>query len=186
MLVFFILSGFVLPMNYFKTGRLVAITGGTFRRYLRLMLPVLITYGLLYFFKQMDAYGEEAFKNLDKKQWYDVLLDGLFGTWMAADGQTDVWISPTWTLSIELISTFWIYLVAQTVRQYEKRYWVYIFIIVPLLFVHTLEAFKLVPWTLSRIFIHLPHFFIGTALCDIEFMEEWRPLDYVRWNDNTW
>lgn len=66
-LVFFILSGFVLPMNYFKTGRLVAITGGTFRRYLRLMLPVLITYGILYFFMRLDAYGDDAFKNLNKK-----------------------------------------------------------------------------------------------------------------------
>lgn len=102
---------------------------------------------------------------------------------MAADGQTDVWISPTWTLSIELISTFWIYLLAQTVRQYEKRYWLYIFAIVPLLFVHTLEATKVVPWTLSRIFIHLPHFFIGTALCDLEFLPDWRPLDYVRFEN---
>lgn len=104
---------------------------------------------------------------------------------MAADGQTDVWISPTWTLSIELISTFWIYLLAQTVRKYEKRYWLYIFVIVPLLFVHTLEAVKAVPWTLSRIFIHLPHFFIGTAAADIEFMEDWRPLDYIRFPTNS-
>ena len=66
-LVFFILSGFVLPMNYFKTGRLIAITGGTFRRYLRLMLPVLVTYGILYFFMRLDAYGDESFKNLNKK-----------------------------------------------------------------------------------------------------------------------
>jgi len=65
--IFFILSGFVLPMNYFKTGRLVAITGGTFRRYLRLMLPVFITYMLIYFFMRLDAYGDEAFKNINKK-----------------------------------------------------------------------------------------------------------------------
>ena len=58
--IFFILSGFVLPMNYFKTGRPTAITGGTFRRYLRLMLPVLITYSIYYFLLRLDAYGDSS------------------------------------------------------------------------------------------------------------------------------
>lgn len=71
----------------------------------------------------------------------------------------------------------------QTVRKYEKRYWIYIFVIVPAIFIHVLESFKVVPWTLSRVFMHLPLFFIGTAICDIEFMEEWRPLDYVRFEN---
>lgn len=66
-LIFFILSGFVLPMNYFKTMRLVSITGGTFRRYLRLMLPVLFIYSVIYMFMRFDAYGEDAFKNVNKK-----------------------------------------------------------------------------------------------------------------------
>ena len=41
-IVFFILSGFVLPLRYFKTGKETCLTGGTQRRYLRLMLPVLM------------------------------------------------------------------------------------------------------------------------------------------------
>jgi hypothetical protein len=31
----------------------------------------------------------------------------------------------------------------------------------------------------------LPHFFLGVALCDMEFLEEWRPLDYIRFNGET-
>ncbi len=31
----------------------------------------------------------------------------------------------------------------------------------------------------------MPHFFIGTAICDIEFLKEWRPLDYAR-NVGIW
>ena len=53
--------------------------------------------------------------------WSDVFLDGLIGTWVGGDGANDTWISPTWTLGIELIATFWVYLVAQTLRQYEGR-----------------------------------------------------------------
>jgi hypothetical protein len=49
--------------------------------------------------------------------------------------------------------------------------------------VHTLEATKAVPWTLSRIFIHLPHFFLGVAICDCEFIPEWRPFDYIRFEN---
>jgi len=55
--VFFILSGFVLPLNFFKTGRETCITGGTFRRYLRLMLPVLMIMSLYYLWAKMDWLG---------------------------------------------------------------------------------------------------------------------------------
>ena len=48
--VFFILSGFVLPLRFFKTGKETCITGGTFRRYLRLMLPVLMILSLFHLF----------------------------------------------------------------------------------------------------------------------------------------
>lgn len=40
--IFFILSGFVLPLNFFKTGRESCISGGVMRRYFRLMIPVLM------------------------------------------------------------------------------------------------------------------------------------------------
>ena len=184
-LVFFILSGFVLPMNYFKTGRPTAITGGTFRRYLRLMLPVLFTYSIIYFFLRVDAYGDSAFLRINSKMWSDVFLDGLFGTWIGGDGANDTWITPTWTLGIELMATFWIYLLAQTVRQYEGRQYLYLIIILSLLFVHFLEHYKVGGWNTSKLLYHLPHFFIGVALCDMEFLEDWRPLDYARF-DNIW
>ena len=46
--VFFILSGFVLPLSYFKTGKNSSLWGGTFRRYPRLMIPVLYTITFYY------------------------------------------------------------------------------------------------------------------------------------------
>lgn len=32
----------------------------------------------------------------------------------------------------------------------------------------------------------MPFFLIGTALCDCEFLEEWRPLDYARFENFWW
>ena len=119
--VFFILSGFVLPMNFFKTGRQMAIIGGTFRRYLRLMIPVLVVITLIYFFQRMDAYGDSAMSRTVRKTWLDAFLDGILGVWLGGDGRNDTWVTPTWTLSIELWATFFVYLLAQTVRFYQGR-----------------------------------------------------------------
>jgi peptidoglycan/LPS O-acetylase OafA/YrhL len=47
--IFFMLSGFVLPLNYIKTKKIESITSGAFKRYLRLMIPVLICISVYYF-----------------------------------------------------------------------------------------------------------------------------------------
>ena len=47
-IVFFILSGFVLPLSYFKTRKPSCIYGGAFRRYPRLMIPVWVTISIYY------------------------------------------------------------------------------------------------------------------------------------------
>jgi peptidoglycan/LPS O-acetylase OafA/YrhL len=46
--VFFILSGFVLTLRFFKIRKHTCLTGGTFRRYLRLMIPVWFIISLYY------------------------------------------------------------------------------------------------------------------------------------------
>ena len=51
--VFFILSGFVLPLRWFRTGRASCIFGGTFRRYFRLMIPLWVSISIYYFIAKM-------------------------------------------------------------------------------------------------------------------------------------
>ena len=55
--VFFVLSGFVLPLGWFASGgkAVSAITGGIFRRYLRLMLPMLLCLSFYYIVAKMDC-----------------------------------------------------------------------------------------------------------------------------------
>lgn len=52
--IFFILSGFVLPLNFLKTGRESCITGGVMRRYFRLMLPLLMIHSIYYVFIRLE------------------------------------------------------------------------------------------------------------------------------------
>jgi hypothetical protein len=76
------------------------------------MIPVLVVLTLVYFFQRCDAYGDKAMKNTIRKNWIDAFLDGIFGTWFANDSKNDTWLTPTWTLGIELWSTFFVYLLA--------------------------------------------------------------------------
>lgn len=108
--VFFILSGFVLPLSYFKTGRSTAITGGTMRRYFRLMLPVLMTLSLYYFIARLDVFGESTYNKIKNKSFIDLIYAGMLETWYGGWS----FIEPTWTLSVEMWATYLIYLVAFT------------------------------------------------------------------------
>ena len=47
--VFFIISGFVLPLSWFKIRNDSSIYGGTFRRYFRLMIPCWVIISIYYF-----------------------------------------------------------------------------------------------------------------------------------------
>jgi len=113
--VFFILSGFVLPLNFFKSRRPTSVTGGTFRRYLRLMLPVLIIISIYYITWALDLYTindgrsmlGDRYKGQDKTFWV-MLFDGTISTWYGDNS----WTIVTWTLSIELVATYFIYIVA--------------------------------------------------------------------------
>jgi peptidoglycan/LPS O-acetylase OafA/YrhL len=52
--VFFVLSGFVLPLGWFQRRTYSSITGGIFRRYLRLMLPMLLVLSFYYIVAKLD------------------------------------------------------------------------------------------------------------------------------------
>ena len=48
-----------------------------------------------------------------------------------------------------------------------------------------IEHYKVSAWATTKLFNNMPFFLLGTALCDMEFLEDWRPLDYARF-DNIW
>ena len=124
--IFFILSGFVLPLRYFQTRRASCIKGGTFRRYFRLMIPVIMIFTLYYLPMKMDWFGPKTFGKIRYKNIGNLIFDGLAGTWFG----DDTWTIATWTLSIELFATYLIYVAAQSAVQYRGRFMIYFFILV--------------------------------------------------------
>lgn len=80
--VFFILSGFVLPISWFKARKTSSITGATFRRYMRLMLPMFVMISIYYFVAKMDIPRDpQTFKDIKHKQFPQLVLDGMIGVW---------------------------------------------------------------------------------------------------------
>ena len=65
--VFFILSGFVLTLRFFKIRKHTCVTGGTFRRYLRLMIPLWVTLSLFYFCLKMEFFNKEDLIEKDNR-----------------------------------------------------------------------------------------------------------------------
>ena len=173
--VFFILSGFVLPMRFFVTRKSTCITGGTFRRYFRLMLPVLVILSLYYLTMKFDLYGNKTFDRIKKRRFFDLMFDSLLGTWLGDQS----WILATWTLSIELVATFMVYLIAQTVVNYRGRFFIYIGIISFIWLIQLMGYIKMIEIYLSKLMIHLPIFVVGVFFADMESLPK-RPLDKIR------
>ena len=59
-----------------------------------------------------------------------MMLDGLIGTWIGSShGKEYTWAA--WTLTVELFASFWVYLIAFVVINYEARWCIYAATIVP-------------------------------------------------------
>mgnify|MGYP000710342054 FL=1 len=120
--VFFVLSGFVLPLQWFFRRRYSSIYGGVFRRYLRLMLPMLIVLSLYYVVAKMDCTTRnETLSSVKPKSFFEFLVDGTIGVWFM---NTD-YAGLTWTLSVELIASYFIYILALVPIHYNGRFWAY-------------------------------------------------------------
>ena len=65
--VFFILSGFVLPLSWFRTRKPESITGAV---YIRLMIPYFITISFYYFVAKMDLTSRKKSLAAVKKKSY--------------------------------------------------------------------------------------------------------------------
>jgi len=161
--IFFILSGFVLPLSFFKTKKPSCIFGATFRRYIRLMIPVFVIISLYYIVAKLSKNG---YREVKRKNFGHLIIDGLVGTWFGDQSYTPA----TWTLSIELFATFFIYLVAFTAVNYRARYTIYLGIFVFIFTAQISKAYDFTNYGISTFIEHLPMFFIGMVLCDSEFL----------------
>ena len=80
------LSGFVLPLRFFKKRNESSVWGGTYRRYIRLMIPLAINASLYYLVAKTGLASETSNLNKIKRKNFGIfLLDVLFGCWVGND-----------------------------------------------------------------------------------------------------
>ena len=80
------------------------------------------------------------------------LEDSLIGTWLGSNEYTIA----TWTLSIELIASFFIYLLAFTSIKYRDRYWFYILPILAIWIAKISDGTYFTNYGIPKVVFHLP------------------------------
>ena len=175
--IFFMLSGFVLPLKYFQSGKMSCVTGGIFRRYPRMMLPVLMTYTTIYTVIRMKVTRHDWPFPARDRNLQQVIADSLFGVWM---GQND-YFSATWTIGIELFASYVVYMVAVMMMHTERPRVVLSGIIALLMIPQITDAYEITHYNVSKFQFHLPIFLVGTLLSYSEAHPEAKGLfDKIR------
>lgn len=132
--IFFLLSGYVLSYKYFKTNDYEYVISGAFRRYFRLLIPVLainiITFVLmregLFFNKQVGySIGSTWWLN---QQWAfsptvsNLLKESFIGVFFL---QADNYNPAQWTMTYELLGSYLVFAILALFGRYKHRNFVY-------------------------------------------------------------
>ena len=102
--IFFVLSGYVLTAGFFKSGNYELIKSGATRRYIRLLIPVLFTIGMVWLF---------VYRIYTLSSLYDALSMAFYGVFI--NGQSaffsggNTYTGAMWTLGIEFAGSFLVF-----------------------------------------------------------------------------
>jgi peptidoglycan/LPS O-acetylase OafA/YrhL len=121
--IFFLLSGFVLSLSFFKTGSFDALSSAAIRRYFRLMIPASVS--ILFAYAVMKAgwmYNKEATQYMTRTVGFEHQWLGYFYNftphlknalrecyWDTFFGPTALYNQNLWTMSVELAGSFVVY-----------------------------------------------------------------------------
>lgn len=168
-LVFFIISGFVLPMRFFETGTGPNLCIKMIKRYFRLMIPLfaIITIYWVYI-KTENVYSDyesvAQFIHVPAKSFGDLWYDGLVATWL----NNHDYNGATWTLSIELQMSLAVYIAASIIRRFNAiKGWLYLACTVVFIVIKMLQWFTTLFGT-TRVRLYFPLFIMGAAICENE------------------
>ncbi len=170
---FFLLSGFVLSISYFRRRDRSVLASAALKRYLRLMLPVcasilaawtLMEFGAFHNFEAASAMGQPADAWLNtqltnKLTFGQALLQGTFGTFFQFDMGTTLNLN-LWTMSIELAGSVFVFAFLALHSVTSKRWLIYTIIALVLLAIP------------RRMGLYGLDFFAGVALCDFFILRE--------------
>jgi hypothetical protein len=114
------------------------------------------------------------------------LFDGVFGVWFGNNDYAYV----TWTLSVELWATFFVFMLAQTVVNYSNRWILYLTVILFLYMPRIAEDLDFINYQFrtshntsyidTNLRAYIPYFTYGVIFADMENLRGSIPLDYLR------
>lgn len=150
--IFFVLSGYVLSMRFFKEQKFDILQSGAGRRYFRLAIPVFFSVIISYLLLITNSY--ESFTNLTgdlrydnmSKNFIDMIKITFFDVFF---NYSNTYNTVLWTMTYELFGSFLVFAFLALFGTMKKRYLVYI-----LLFTIFIDSYYL-------------SFIVGMALSDI-------------------
>lgn len=147
--IFFVLSGYVLSNKFLYSGKLEDLRSASFRRYFRLMPPVLCSVILAYLLIRLNLiYSYNLSQITFSEQWMgnywrfdpnllEAIKEGLFGAFIS--GSKD-YNGVLWTMNVEFIGSLMVFGLLALFGKNKHRYCVYLILCI-LLFNSPLIAF---------------------------------------------
>jgi peptidoglycan/LPS O-acetylase OafA/YrhL len=164
-IIFFILSGFVLSYGYFT--RSIDLVSAAVKRYFRLVPIVFASVMLSYFLLKLHLYRNDELNLVTHSSWLmmfwqqdtgilDALWQGLVGTFALQPDPAS--LNPVlWTIYFELIGSLLVYAILGFVGK-DSRRWI-IYAIFTLTFIGTFYVGFIIGMALCDFFVHKPHIF---------------------------
>lgn len=131
--VFFVLSGYVLSMKFFQEKSMDIIYSSAVRRYIRLAIPVLFSVFLAYILLLLDLYdqfgkytGDLRYESMEHN-FFSMLKTSLYEIFF---NYSNTYNGVLWTMTYEFLGSFLIFSFLALFGQANKRYYLYIFLVV--------------------------------------------------------
>lgn len=160
--VFFVLSGFVLSVSFFRSSSSRSLTQSAIKRYFRLMLPalvsILIAYGLLKIgaFRNLEVAHITGSTGWLARFWNfpadlgQALYEGLYGIFFTGANSYN---TSLWTMQVELFGSFLLFMILALFGRLTYR-WVFYLAFIAIFFDTA-----------------YPSFILGIMICDIYYTQ---------------
>ncbi|MBL7669079.1 MAG: acyltransferase [Bdellovibrionaceae bacterium] len=158
-IVFFVLSGFVLSKSFYTSRDVNGISLAIFKRYFRLAIPVLFSIIFAVLLMKMNLFANDALSKVTKSSWLaqfysfpaiwtDALLDGVIGVFRGTSFKYNM---PLWSIYFELLGSYLVYIVCLIDIQHSlKRFFL---VLIVLAFYGTYYLPFLIGLILAKLFV---------------------------------
>lgn len=136
--IFFVLSGFVLSIGFFNTGKEVIIQKLASKRYFRLMLPALVSVMFAWLLMSFGLSNIPAVAEASNSIWFSLqwtfspdffqaLKQGIWSVFATGEA---FYNGVLWTMKYEFIGSFLVFCFMLIFSKSEKRGWIYLLLVI--------------------------------------------------------